>query len=108
MGSRYFNEPQLDQLYPRLFSPAFGQLDPALLASWILKDRLPVSLQQHIKYSGERWLGNDDQAIHFLWSTSPADSGFDEEGGCVVTGGLILRRCWRLLVANDLNAMLWC
>lgn len=40
-----FYERQLDQLCPVLFSPAFGQLDPALLASWILKDRLPVRLQ---------------------------------------------------------------
>ncbi|MFN3713277.1 MAG: 7-carboxy-7-deazaguanine synthase QueE [Alcanivoracaceae bacterium] len=28
-----------------LFSPVFGQLDPAMLASWILADRLPVRFQ---------------------------------------------------------------
>jgi 7-carboxy-7-deazaguanine synthase len=28
-----------------LFSPSFGQQDPAALAEWILEDRLPVRLQ---------------------------------------------------------------
>jgi 7-carboxy-7-deazaguanine synthase len=28
-----------------LFSPVHGQLDPALLARWILEDGLPVRLQ---------------------------------------------------------------
>jgi 7-carboxy-7-deazaguanine synthase len=28
-----------------LFSPSWGQLDPALLAQWILEDRLPVRFQ---------------------------------------------------------------
>ena len=28
-----------------LFSPVHGQLEPALLAEWILQDRLPVRLQ---------------------------------------------------------------
>ena len=28
-----------------LFSPVHGELDPALLASWILRDHLPVRLQ---------------------------------------------------------------
>lgn len=35
----------LDRICPVLFSPAYGQLDPAKLADWILKDRLPVRLQ---------------------------------------------------------------
>jgi 7-carboxy-7-deazaguanine synthase len=35
----------LDQVCPVLFSPVYGQLDPAKLADWILKDRLPVRLQ---------------------------------------------------------------
>lgn len=30
---------------PVLFSPAWGQLEPALLAEWILRDGLPVRLQ---------------------------------------------------------------
>jgi 7-carboxy-7-deazaguanine synthase len=28
-----------------LFSPAYGRLDPAVLADWILQDRLSVRLQ---------------------------------------------------------------
>ena len=31
-----------------LFAPVYGQLDPALLARWILEDRLPVRLQLQI------------------------------------------------------------
>jgi 7-carboxy-7-deazaguanine synthase len=30
---------------PVLFSPAYGQLEPAALAEWILRDRLPVRMQ---------------------------------------------------------------
>ncbi|MCO6426826.1 7-carboxy-7-deazaguanine synthase QueE [Nitrosomonas communis] len=40
-----FNERHLDQICPVLFSPVYGQLEPSLLADWILKDRLPVRLQ---------------------------------------------------------------
>ncbi|SDY87816.1 7-carboxy-7-deazaguanine synthase QueE [Nitrosomonas sp. Nm58] len=40
-----FYERRLDQICPVLFSPVYGQLDPALLADWILKDRLAVRLQ---------------------------------------------------------------
>ncbi|SDW72504.1 7-carboxy-7-deazaguanine synthase [Nitrosomonas communis] len=40
-----FYERCLDQVCPVLFSPVYGQLDPAKLADWILKDRLPVRLQ---------------------------------------------------------------
>ena len=35
----------LDQKCPILFSPVHGELDPALLAAWILRDHLPVRLQ---------------------------------------------------------------
>ncbi|MFL6713835.1 MAG: 7-carboxy-7-deazaguanine synthase QueE, partial [Sulfurifustis sp.] len=28
-----------------LFSPAYGQMNPATLADWILADRLPVRMQ---------------------------------------------------------------
>jgi 7-carboxy-7-deazaguanine synthase len=31
-----------------LMSPVFGQLEPATLASWILKDRLPVRIQLQV------------------------------------------------------------
>lgn len=35
----------LQRVCPILFSPVHGNLDPALLASWILRDRLPVRMQ---------------------------------------------------------------
>lgn len=35
----------LDRLCPVLFSPVHGKLAPAVLADWILRDRLPVRLQ---------------------------------------------------------------
>lgn len=35
----------LDRRCTVLFSPAAGQLDPGVLADWILRDRLPVRLQ---------------------------------------------------------------
>lgn len=35
---------KLSRICPVLFSPAQGLLDPALLAGWILEDRLPVRL----------------------------------------------------------------
>lgn len=38
-------ERSLDQICPILFSPAYGRLDPAMLAEWILRDRLSVRLQ---------------------------------------------------------------
>ena len=38
----------LDQICPVLFSPVYGQLDPVMLAEWILKDRLPVRFQLQI------------------------------------------------------------
>jgi 7-carboxy-7-deazaguanine synthase len=38
-------ERNLDQICDVLFSPAWDQLDPTLLANWILEDRLPVRLQ---------------------------------------------------------------
>ena len=38
-------ERALDARCPVLFSPSHGQLDPRLLAEWILEDRLPVRLQ---------------------------------------------------------------
>jgi len=40
------NTHQLQRLEaPLLFSPAWGTMDPALLCSWILEDRLPVRMQ---------------------------------------------------------------
>ena len=36
---------QLAEICPVLFSPVQGQLDPAQLAGWILRDRLPVRFQ---------------------------------------------------------------
>lgn len=38
-------ERALDRLCPVLLSPVHGELDPALLAEWILRDELPVRLQ---------------------------------------------------------------
>ncbi len=38
-------ERRLDAICPVLFSPVAGQLDPAQLAGWILRDRLPVRFQ---------------------------------------------------------------
>ena len=38
-------ERRLDLICPILFSPVYGQLDPATLAAWVLRDRLPVRLQ---------------------------------------------------------------
>lgn len=38
-------ERKLDAICPVLFSPVAGQLDPAQLAGWILRDRLPVRFQ---------------------------------------------------------------
>jgi 7-carboxy-7-deazaguanine synthase len=45
---------QLDRRCPILFSPVFGELDPRILAGWLLADRLParLQLQQH-KYIWE-------------------------------------------------------
>jgi 7-carboxy-7-deazaguanine synthase len=36
---------RLDDICPVLFSPVYGKLDPALLASWVLRDRLRVRVQ---------------------------------------------------------------
>jgi len=38
-------ERRLALVCPVLFSPAYGQLDGAMLAEWILRDRLPVRMQ---------------------------------------------------------------
>lgn len=38
-------EHNLDKRCPVLLSPVHGQLDPATLANWILRDRLPVRMQ---------------------------------------------------------------
>lgn len=35
----------LDAICSILFSPVHGKLDPAILATWVLRDRLPVRLQ---------------------------------------------------------------
>ena len=38
-------EHRLAERCPVLFSPVAGQLDPAALAEWILRDKLPVRFQ---------------------------------------------------------------
>ncbi len=38
-------ERQLDIICPILFSPVYGKLDPGMLATWVLRDRLPVRMQ---------------------------------------------------------------
>ena len=38
-------EHELDRICPILFSPVYGNLDPATLAEWVLCDRLPVRVQ---------------------------------------------------------------
>ena len=38
-------ERRLDLICPILFSPVYGKLDPAILAAWVLRDRLLVRLQ---------------------------------------------------------------
>jgi 7-carboxy-7-deazaguanine synthase len=38
-------ERRLDRICPVLFSPVYGQVAPAALADWILRDRLPVRMQ---------------------------------------------------------------
>jgi 7-carboxy-7-deazaguanine synthase len=38
-------EHELDRICPILFSPVYGSLDPASLAEWVLRDRLPVRVQ---------------------------------------------------------------
>ena len=35
----------LDKMCPILFSPVYSKLDPALLAAWVLRDRLGVRVQ---------------------------------------------------------------
>lgn len=35
----------LELICPILFSPVYGKLDPATLATWVLRDRLPVRVQ---------------------------------------------------------------
>ncbi|WON75215.1 7-carboxy-7-deazaguanine synthase QueE [Nitrosospira sp. Is2] len=39
------SERRLDRICPILFSPVYGKLDPAELAEWVLRDRLPVRVQ---------------------------------------------------------------
>jgi 7-carboxy-7-deazaguanine synthase len=38
-------ERRLERICPVLFSPVQGRLDPAQLAEWVLRDRLPVRFQ---------------------------------------------------------------
>lgn len=45
------NQHDLNQRCHLLFSPVFGQIDPAELASWILDDHLPVRLQLQLHKS---------------------------------------------------------
>ncbi len=44
-AKRVLSERNIAERCPVLFSAAQGQLDPALLAQWILRDNLPVRLQ---------------------------------------------------------------
>ncbi|MBA2658755.1 MAG: 7-carboxy-7-deazaguanine synthase QueE [Nitrosospira sp.] len=39
------HERQLDLICPILLSPVYNKLDPAALAAWVLRDRLPVRVQ---------------------------------------------------------------
>lgn len=39
---------QLYSICPILFSPVYGSLEPATLAAWILRDRLPVRMQMQM------------------------------------------------------------
>jgi 7-carboxy-7-deazaguanine synthase len=39
------HEHQLNLICPVLFSPVYGQLDPATLAAWVLRDRIMVRVQ---------------------------------------------------------------
>ena len=52
-------EHQLDRICPILFSPVYGRLDPATLAEWVLRDRLPVRVQV--------------QLHKLLWGEGPGD-----------------------------------
>lgn len=53
---RAMRERQLDLICPVLFSPVYDKLDPAMLAAWVLRDRLPVrvQIQLHKLLWGER------------------------------------------------------
>lgn len=53
---RAMRERQLDLICPVLFSPVYDKLDPVMLASWVLRDRLPVrvQVQLHKLLWGER------------------------------------------------------
>ena len=44
-AKRVMAQHRLGQTCPVLFSPSYGQLEPATLADWILRDHLPVRLQ---------------------------------------------------------------
>ncbi len=44
-ASEIIRRKQLSQLCPILFSPVYDSLNPATLASWILRDELPVRMQ---------------------------------------------------------------
>lgn len=44
-AKRVMAQHRLAQICPVLFSPSYGQLEPAALAGWILRDHLPVRLQ---------------------------------------------------------------
>lgn len=44
-AKRVMVQHRLAQICPVLFSPSYGQLEPATLADWILRDHLPVRLQ---------------------------------------------------------------
>ncbi|SFP51841.1 7-carboxy-7-deazaguanine synthase [Nitrosomonas cryotolerans] len=44
-ASEIIHTRRLDQVCPILFSPVYDQLDPSILATWILRDHLPVRMQ---------------------------------------------------------------
>ena len=54
-AKRVMAQHRLAEICPVLFSPSYGQLQPATLAEWILRDRLPVrfQLQLHKQLWGE-------------------------------------------------------
>lgn len=55
-AAEVMHQRQLDRICPILFSPVYGKLEPAALAEWVLRDRLPVrvQVQLHKLLWGER------------------------------------------------------
>ena len=54
---KMITEHRLFEIADLLFSPSFGQINPTLLADWIIKDKIPVRFQL--------------QLHKILWNDSP-------------------------------------